>query len=176
MRRKATGYIPVAPWIPFSARAALEPRLTPDFFVWEIGSGYSTIWLSQRVRKLVSLEASEPWYQRIREELTARSLSNVDLRHEWRAERMADFSELADGALDLLFIDGGPRSDCLKKGFQKVRGGGWVYLDNWDTQEFWPGCHEFLERHADEVSVVSSYVDYVPAQFGVYEGLLIQKR
>lgn len=173
--RKFTGHIPRQPWIPFSARRALERRLRADSFVWEIGAGFSTLWLADRVAKVVSIEASRPWHERLSAIIAREKITNVDLRLEWRAERMADFSELPDGSLDLLFIDGGPRGLCLERGFAKVRAGGSIYLDNWDTKEFWGSAGDFLARNATRIAQVESFVDYVPAQVGVYEGLLLTK-
>lgn len=173
--RKTTGHIPRQPWIPFSARRALERLISADTVAWEIGAGYSTLWLSDRVRKLTSVEASKEWFDRLSGIIAAERIQNVDLRYEWVADRMADFSELADNSLDLLFIDGGPRGLCLERGFCKVKPGGYVYLDNWDTKLFWDEAATFPERNAALLSEVTSFVDYVPAQVGVYEGLLLRK-
>lgn len=173
--RKLSGHIPRQPWIPFHARDELVRWLTPQSVVWEVGAGYSTLWLAQRVSKVTSIEASKEWYDRLSRILADEHIQNVDLRFEWQAERMADFSELADESLDLLFIDGGPRGLCLANGFQKVRRGGYVYLDNWDSKHFWDTEADFPTRNAHLISYQRSFVDYVPAQFGVYEGLLLRK-
>jgi hypothetical protein len=173
--RKTTGHIPRLPWIPFAARKALESVITPDFFVWEVGAGFSTLWLSDRVKKLVSIEAARDWYENLGAIIAKEQIKNVDLRFEWVADRMADFSELPDESLDLLFIDGGPRGQCLENGFRKVKKGGYVYLDNWDTKIFWDDAVSFPERNAALIAEVRSFVDYVPAQVGVYEGLLLKK-
>lgn len=173
--RKTTGHIPREPWIPFAARRALEPLLSRDSRVWEVGAGYSTLWLADRVGQLTSIEADEHWHRLLTEKLRTEKIGNVDLRFEWRAERMCDFSELPDRSLDLAFIDGGPRGDCLRNVFSKVKPGGHLYLDNWDTRDFWGTETGFPEKHAGELSLCQSFVDYVPAQFGVYEGLLLRK-
>ncbi len=173
--RKCTGHIPRQPWIPFSARRTLESCLRPNFHVWEVGAGFSTLWLSDRVAKVTSIEASRDWHERLSAIIRQEKITNVDLRWEWEAERMAAFSELPDGSLDLVFIDGGPRGICLERGFAKVRRGGYVYLDNWDTKKFWGDAATFPARHAAEIARTESFFDYVPAQVGVYEGLLLTK-
>lgn len=173
--RKLFGIIPRQPWIPFAAQSELAAVLTKDSVVWEVGAGFSTLWLADRVAKVVSIEASKDWYDRLRTIIQSEGITNVDLRLEWRADRMADFSGVADGSLDLLVIDGGPRGMCLANGFHKVRPGGHIYLDNWDTKHFWGDQTNFPEQHAAQIRRKVSLVDYVPAQFGVYEGLLLQK-
>lgn len=173
--RKFFGHIPRQPWIPFAARKALQRVIRPDFVVWEIGAGYSTLWLANRVKSLTSVEASKEWHDRLSGIIATEQLRNVDLRFEWRAEQMADFSELEDSSIDLLFIDGGPRGLCLENGFKKVKPSGYVYLDNWDSKHFWGKQTDFPSRNTASIQRLTSFVDYVPAQFGVYEGLLLKK-
>lgn len=173
--RKFTGQIPRLPWIPFSAINKLQTILTQEFVVWEVGAGFSTIWLSYRVKKVVSIEASEEWFENLNLIIKNEGHTNVDLRLEWQGEKMSDFSELPDESLDLLFIDGGPRGSCLRNGFSKVKHGGYIYLDNWDSKIFWGEEADFPSKNASLISESYSFIDYVPAQVGVYEGLLLRK-
>lgn len=174
--RKTTGRIPRQPWIPFEAAQAINQVASSTWRVWEIGSGYSTLWLSDRVAHVVSVEASKDWHELLMSRIEHEGISNVDLRFEWRGNAMASFAEIDDGTLDLLFIDGGPRGDCLVNGFSKVKSGGYIYLDNWDNDAFWrQSDREFVEQHSSMLESVREYIDYVPAQVGVYAGLLIKK-
>ena len=174
--RKLLGHIPVVPWIPFAARRRLQSLLSPNSTVWEVGSGFSTIWLSKRSAHVTSIEANKEWFEKLGQIIATEGIRNVDLRYEWEAGRMSDFSEVADESLDLLFIDGGPRAWCLQNGFQKVRRGGAIYLDNWENTGFWEGTREFLDDNAVEIAAIERFVDYVPAQFGVYESLVVVKK
>jgi predicted O-methyltransferase YrrM len=172
VRRKVLDQHPRLPWIPFSAIRALAAELRSDWVAWEIGSGMSTVWLAERVARLTSIEADERWFASVGEMLKEKQLTNVDLRLEWRGNLMADFSEVADGSLDFLLIDAGPRDLCLSNGFQKVRRGGLIYCDNWDVAQYWQGSRAFLERQAPVE--IRRFVDYVPAMVGVSEGALIR--
>ena len=86
------------------------------------------------------------------------------------------FHQLMIFWLDLLFIDGGPRAECLKNGFIKVKSGGYIYLDNWENISFWEGAAVFIESVGSHIAESRTFIDYVPAQVGVYEGKLIRKR
>jgi predicted O-methyltransferase YrrM len=174
--RKSYGYFPREPWIPFSAKAALEKVLNKQSRVWEIGSGNSTLWFADRVGHITSIEADTNWFNQLQAIIAKEGLSNVDLRYEWHGHRMADFSSTPDGSLDLLVVDGGPRGQCLLNGFPKVKSGGLVYLDNWDVPAFWEGARDFPQSRASEISEVRHFVDYVPSAFSVNEGLLFAKR
>lgn len=175
LRRRMTGQLPDLPWIPFSAATAIDQILTRESRVWEVGAGQSTLWLARRAGHVTSIEASVDWYNQLCQRITQQGIDNVNLRHEWVAEQMADFSSVEDSALDLLYVDGGPRGLCFTNGFRKVRPGGWIYLDNWDSQSMWEGARAFLAETASAIASSQSFVDYVPAQVGVYEGLLLQK-
>jgi predicted O-methyltransferase YrrM len=171
--RKTRNVIPEIPWIPFSAIARLESLMRPTMIAWEIGAGMSTLWLSQRVQKLTSIEAHKDWYARLAATIEQRSISNVDLRYEWVGHRMSDFSELPDLSLDFLVVDGGPRQECLENGFPKVRNGGLIYLDNTDIAEFWPDLDGFLRKQQARIRTVETFIDYIPAGFSVTEGRLL---
>ncbi len=173
LQRRLWGQYPRLPWIPFSAIHAIETVLKPNWIVWEIGSGYSTLWLADRVRSIVSLEYSREWFELLSATIAAEKLENVDLRH---VECMERFEGLVDGALDFLFIDSGHRTQCLEKGFCKVKPGGYLYLDNWDNKLFWEGATAYLESVKEQIAGISTFIDYVPALVSVNEGLLIQKR
>jgi len=175
VRRKLTGKIPRLPWIPFSANRELDRRLTRSSRVWEVGAGFSTLWLADRVGKLTSIEASQEWHDRLSQIIAKEGITNVDLRHEWAVDVMCNFDELADGELDLLFIDGGPRGRCLKNGWRKVRKGGMLYLDNWENTDFWHDARQWVAENRSLFSKEEYFVDYVPAQFGVYEGAILTK-
>lgn len=174
--RKSFGYIPRQPWIPFEAAAAIHSAALPSWRVWEVGSGFSTLWLSDRVDHVVSIEASKEWYQLLKTRIDQECIENVDLRYEWRGDLMSSFPELEDETLDLLFVDGGPRGDCLINGLRKVRPGGYIYLDNWDNDAFWRITdREFLRERAGLFQSTREFIDYVPSQVGVYAGLLLRK-
>ncbi len=78
---------------------------------------------------------------------------------------MSSYAGIEDGSLDLLFIDGGPRHGCLNHGFDKVKSGGYIYMDNWDVATFWPGAEDFLQTRSNEIDSTESFIDYVPGSF-----------
>lgn len=64
------------PIIPHSAGDWLELYLCPDMVAFEWGSGGSTLYLARRVKKLVSVEHSEKWYDVVLGALKSRGLKN----------------------------------------------------------------------------------------------------
>lgn len=176
VQRKTLNRYPELPWIPFSAIRALDQLARKEWIVREIGAGMSTIWLSARVSHVTSVESHEGWYAKLQDILNQRGIGNVDLRYEGRGHIMSDFYDVPESSLDFLFIDGGPRLQCLINGFTKVRPGGYLYLDNTDFSNFWPGLNEYLVEKKTMIRRVTRFVDYIPASFQVTEGLLIERR
>lgn len=172
--RKRLGQYPELPWIPFSAIKALDTLIQADWRVWEIGSGMSTLWLARRAGHVTSVEASREWHARLSQIVMDRGVKNIDLRYRWVASEMADFSNVPDQSLDLLYVDGGPRDTCLANGISKVKPGGYAYLDNWDIDEFWSGSRDLLNRLDLLGPRARRFVDYVPGTVGPTEGLLVQ--
>ena len=178
VRRKIFGKYDSLPFIPYEAIPALENKVTDTCVGTEIGSGMSTTWLAPRVKLLTSYEWNEEWFNEVDGFLKQQQISSVELvkcaEHE-----MMGFEFLADQSLDFAFIDGGPRSLCLRNLWPKVKRGGFLYLDNWDSDLFWTeggiDARTFLKGHSDEIEQQTLYVDYTPLQFCVSEGLLVVK-
>ncbi len=169
--RKIFHKYPELPWIPFSAHKALSEILTQESIVWEVGAGNSTIWLSRRVRHITAVEADEKWFNKLNSIINDKQIKNVDLRYIYHGHEMSSYDR---DDIDLLYIDGGPRSQCLLNGVSHVKSGGYVYLDNTDVIEFWHKKDPFAvdEKLQERVAWKKTFVDYVPASFGVYEGIL----
>ena len=162
------------PWIPFSAARAISRWLRPDAQVLEIGSGFSTLWLARRSGRVVSIEADEPWFRRVQGMLDRAGCRHVDLRHRWRAEEMCDFAEFPDRTLDLVFVDGGPREQCLAAAIPKVRPGGAIYVDNTDDPGIAGCCRDRICDLAKRLGgTVRHFRDFSPGNLYVSEGTLL---
>lgn len=64
------------PWYSYPMIAFLSDRVRPQMRVFEYGSGYSTLWWSERVAQVTSCKHDQDWYDLLR----ARAPANVDLR------------------------------------------------------------------------------------------------
>jgi len=139
----------------------------------------STLWLAERAEWVQSYEWDHGWYSLLRFELDRRGMSNVNLRY-CRGHELMNFNDVPESSVDLAFIDGGPRSLCLFNLWSKVKNGGSLYLDNWDSDLFWTegglDARDFLVERSAEIAEKALFVDFVPAYVNVCEGLLITKR
>ena len=152
-------------WIPYIAQEYLKTILHPDMKVFEYGCGDSTIFFSQLVSEVVSVEHNKQWFDKIQQ----LHLPNVKLFYEpMETEQIGDDrsnpyhykSASIDGSFknyvlsvmdynyDLLFIDGRARSSCLKLAFDnQVKE---IVLDNsergyYTEQVEIPDCYETIK-------------------------------
>lgn len=106
----------------------MAARLTPASFVIEFGAGGSTRWFADRCGRLVSVETSRTWTERVRKEC-AWSACDWDVR--------ARLGEVSDA--DLVLVDSvwRNRDADARAGWAALKRGGWLLFD--DAQR---------ERHA----------------------------
>lgn len=149
------------PWLPFKAREWLSEHVSSDTTVFEYGSGGSTLFLARHAGKIISVEHDAAWFARVSLALAASGLSNyhhvlrepeplvatqpdgpsfASSRPEFAehsfAQYVASIDAYADGSLDLVIVDGRARLACLDRALAKVRGGGYLLLDNSERQEY----------------------------------------
>jgi hypothetical protein len=174
--RKVFHQYPRLPWIPFAAINRLNCLIQSDWIVVEVGSGMSTLWYADRCQRIISIEADKAWFDMLSVFLRKEEKVNVDLRYEWQSERMADFNEYMDESLDLVIIDGGPRETCVRNALVKVKPGGYIYLDNSDMHSLCGNAVKILlDWIHDDTQYYSFYTDFVPGNFFVNQGLLVQR-
>lgn len=142
----------------FRATDYLDSIIKSEDKVFEYGSGGSTIYFGQRAREVVSVEHDSVWYHRVREELEARMLSNVNYALVEPKEllgssrsRISDplayisddenyvgksfeayaraIESFPDDYFDMVVVDGRSRPSCLMHSMRKVRVGGLILLD-----------------------------------------------
>ena len=106
------------PWITHPAMRYLESLLTKETKILEFGSGFSTLYFSDNVARIVSFESSIDWYDNLQSYfLTASecrakvSLISLDASLSGKAllesfsEKLADCGEVLSN-IDFFFVDG----------------------------------------------------------------------
>lgn len=159
-------------WIPFEAKRWLESFLTQNMSVFEYGSGGSSIFISKRVKKLISVEHDGDWYQSISQILKESNISNceyllVEPEPNHRQSNFMDPKSYASGSpeyknmsfekfaksiesfpdesFDLVFIDGRARPSCILHALSKVCPGGFLMLDDSEREEYLMGKHLLVD-------------------------------
>lgn len=164
------------PWIVFKARRWLEARLGPDLTVFEWGSGGSTRFFADRVRRVVSIEHDPAWHARTTAALTPEQTARCDYRliapeplagampaygpgsytstdRDYAGRSFERYVRAIDAfdeeSLDVVLVDGRARASCLAHAAPRVRPGGLLVLDNAERAEYAPAIAALrdFERH-----------------------------
>jgi hypothetical protein len=147
------------PWMTFGAIDFLKKIIRPDMQVFEYGSGGSTLFWTQRVRHVVSVEHDPRWYEAMRLQYQATPSQNLhytlvedrqdtlseakdpgDPRHYISTDPKyagRSFQEYAsaidpypDESFDIIVVDGRARPSCILHAIPKLKKQGYLVIDN----------------------------------------------
>ena len=151
------------PWIAFDAVLWLKSYLQPHMNVFEYGSGGSTIFFLKRVKKIISIEHAQTWFEQVDARLkkqgalnyeyflikpqqsgtaqvpysyTSYTSTSADVENLNFEQYVKSIEKYPDKYFELVFIDGRARASCIYHAVKKIRWGGYLLLDNSDRQEY----------------------------------------
>jgi len=157
---------PNRPWLSPSSISYIEKQLHKDMTGLEYGSGHSTVFFANKLKKLVSIEHHREWYQKVGKLLAASNLSNVEyllIPEDTSSEKNEDdnlearlnnlngqelrpeffnyydkVNEYPDDHFDFVLIDGRARVKCGLNTLPKLKPGGIFVLDNSERARYAP--------------------------------------
>ncbi len=126
------------PWISYDTIKFLKQYLRPEDIILETGSGRSTIWFSRLVKKVVSIENHDGWYQQIKGQMAEEEITNVEYYLESKdfstirtdapyVKRVASFP---DQSFDMVLIDGRHRDEIAHLSLNLIKKNGIIVIDN----------------------------------------------
>jgi hypothetical protein len=142
------------PWLSYPAIHFLEQRLkgkSAGRSVFEYGSGNSTLWWSDKVRRVVSCEHDARWHQQFQSKVPG----NVEYLWRGLEAGYAETIRQVQGPFDVVVIDGLERVACaesLAQGLETIlTEDGIVVWDNSDRDDDKPGLDRLRELGFREV-------------------------
>jgi len=140
----------------------LDSYLRPSMDVFEYGAGGSTPFVARRVHRLISVEHDPRWFTVVSDVLAVEGIRNCALRlvPAVKSERattvpygprsytsfaphtkgytfeayVRTIEDYADGAFDLVIVDGYARPSAVAHAIPKIRPGGYLLLDDSDGE------------------------------------------
>ncbi|MCQ4088806.1 hypothetical protein [Saccharibacillus sp. JS10] len=131
------------PWINYSLLELLRTRVNKDMTVFEYGMGHSTIWWSERVKKVVSVDHDKDWYDYVE---TRVNKENTELVYK-NLEYDGDYSRTIKSydKFDLVFVDGRDRVNCAINSIGNLTENGVIVWD--DTErDYYESGFEYLKK------------------------------
>jgi len=129
------------PWVTYSFIDFIKTRLNKELSIFEYGSGNSTLFYAQRVRRVVSVEHDEAWYNKIVKEKAA----NAEMIFT-QLEKGGEYSKKASllgEKFDVIIVDGRDRVNCCKNSIEALTPNGVLVLDD-SEREIYQKARNFL--------------------------------
>ena len=149
------------PWLTFGAIEFIENIVKPYMTVFEYGSGGSTLFWSQRVEKVFSIEHNKEWYDKMCAEFEKQKVSNVEYMWveaendpqynsknpldpdsylstglEFTGKKFESYAkkinDVAVKSFDIIIVDGRARPSCILQALDRVKQKGYLIIDNTD--------------------------------------------
>lgn len=133
----------INPWFGISMVDLLKKHLNKSLSVFEWGSGNSTLFWSEHVKKVVSVEYDKKWHEKLLEVVP----DNVLLKY-CELEYDGEYCRLIlkeDGEFDIILIDGRDRVRCALNAVSKLKEDGIIIWDDSERKIYKPGI-EFLKE------------------------------
>ncbi len=145
------------PWYTYPAIEFLEDKVKPNFKVFEFGAGNSTLWWSQRVSEVISIENDANWF----EEIKAKMPKNVQIFLRENEQEYAEMiSSFPSDYFDVIIVDGANRNQCLELSLNHIKETGLIIFDNTDDYNYDSSVQKLATegyKRLDFWGMISSY-------------------
>lgn len=143
------------PWIVFKMTDYIKKVINKKMSVFEYGMGGSTLFFSDRVAKIISIEHNPSWYYKMRKILKKNRFHNyecflvkptiissaskstnkycsssLEYRNKSFERYVKTIDKYDDASFDIVLIDGRSRSACITHAVKKIKEGGFLILDD----------------------------------------------
>ena len=132
------------PWMSYPSIDFLNERLNYNLSVFEYGSGNSTFFYAAKVKKVVSVEHNNKWFNKITKKLP----ENVELIFS-KFEPDKDYCKTSKNIsekFDIIIVDGVDRNNCIKYSVDALSPKGILILDDSERDEYTQGI-EFITNN-----------------------------
>jgi len=129
------------PWVTYSFIDFIKPRLNKELSIFEYGSGNSTLFYAQRVKRVVSVEHDEAWFNKIVKEKAPNA--EMIFTHLEKGGEYSKKATLLNEKFDLIIVDGRDRVNCCKNSIEALTNNGVLVLDD-SEREIYQEARTFL--------------------------------
>jgi hypothetical protein len=123
-------YAPL-PWMTYSFIDFVKERLNKDLILFEFGSGNSTLFFAERVKKVISVEHDKKWYDHIKSKIP----KNVTMHLNNIPDNYLN-SILNKERADIVIVDGENRNECIFISVKALSDHGVIILDDSERNDY----------------------------------------
>lgn len=138
------------PWVTYPFIDFIKKRLNKNLTVFEYGAGNSTLFYSNLVKEVISVENDKAWI----EKLSKNKPENVnfiytELFYDGEYSKMP---KVLNKEFDIIIVDGRDRVNCCKNSISSLKEGGIVILDDSEREQYSLAFKLFKENGFKEIS------------------------
>jgi len=144
------------PWYTYPAIEFIEPRIGPNFRVFEYGSGWSTVWWAERAENVFAVEHDPEWFGMVQPQLP----DNARLALRTDPDLYIGELKASGGQFDVIVIDGEHRNECARIAAEHLKATGAIVFDNSDRIAFSEGVRYLSDTgwlRIDFFGLIASY-------------------
>lgn len=141
------------PWLTYASIYFLNQVLSPELSLFEYGCGNSTIWFSERVGHVTSVEHDASYYELIKSSVG--TLDNVDLIHFSSKDAYIQAIRSTGKKFDVVVVDGRERVECSKVAAECLTDGGVIIWDNSERDHYHTGVEYLLATGFKKIDFMS---------------------
>jgi len=122
------------PWVTYSFIDFIKGRLSKNLTIFEYGSGNSTLFYAKNVKRVVSVEHDEAWFNKIVDQ----KASNAEMIFT-KLETDGEYSQkakLLNEKFDVIIVDGRDRVNCCKYSVDALTENGVLVLDDSEREVY----------------------------------------
>jgi hypothetical protein len=138
------------PWVTYSFIDFIKPRLSKNLSIFEYGSGSSTLFYAKHVKRVVSVEHDEAWYNKILKS-KAQNAEMIFSKLEKGGEYSKKAATLGE-QFDMIIVDGRDRVNCCISSVAALNPSGVLVLDDSERAEYEPARIFLLKAGFKELS------------------------
>jgi hypothetical protein len=132
------------PWFTYSAIDFINDNLSPSCNAFEFGSGNSTLFFANRIKRVTSVEHNFDWFEKIKI-LTPKNAKLVYTSAETIENYLNPLINTSD-KFDLIIIDGLFRNECIEVSLKHLSEEGVIILDDSERKEYKEGVTILLNN------------------------------
>ena len=132
------------PWMNFSVIAFLKDRLNRNLTLFEFGSGYSTYFFANLVKKVTSVEYNRKWHETISFKLPENA-SLIFKEKDYDGQYCRTVLETKQ-QFDVIVIDGRDRINCAKRACHALSNQGVLLFDDTDREIYRPALEYLVSQ------------------------------
>jgi len=121
------------PWMTYPFIEYINHKLQSNHEIFEFGSGSSTIFFANKVKKVVAIESNKKWHEIMQIKLSKANIKNVELILMEDALTNLSYENFAKnyGAkFDFVIVDSLKRFECVKNSLSALKERGLMILDD----------------------------------------------